>query len=83
MASMDALINEIGGGVLECIKPYLERQQKVINEQELMTMLGVKSKSTVVSYRERGLVGYRIDHRHWVYFMDDVENFIRTVGKEW
>ena len=48
-----------------------------------MQILGVKDKSTMAAYRQRGLKGHRIDHRHRVYFWDDVENFIRSEGMEW
>ena len=83
MAASDQLDNTIALGVLEAIKPYIQQQTRVINEEELMQILGVKDKSTMATYRQRGLKGHRIDHRHRVYFWDDVENFIRAEGMEW
>lgn len=83
MAASDQLVNSIALGVLEAIKPYIQQQTRVINEEELMQILGVKDKSTMATYRQRGLKGHRIDHRHRVYFWDDVENFIRSEGMEW
>ena len=83
MAASDQLVNSIALGVLEAIKPYIQQQTRVINEEELMRILGVKDKSTMATYRQRGLKGHRIDHRHRVYFWDDVENFIKAEGMEW
>ena len=84
MGSMDALINEIAHGVLESIKPYLQRQSnQVISEDELMKTLGVKDKGTMAAYRKRGLKSHRIDYKHRVYFWEDVEDFIKSESCEW
>lgn len=83
-ASTDSLVREIAKGVLDEIKPYLEKQTaRVVSEEELMEILGVKGKGTMAEYRKRGLKGHRIDYRHRVYFWDDVEDFIRAEGLEW
>lgn len=83
MTATDQLVDAIAHGVLDAIKLVLKQQSKVVSEDDLMGILGVKAKATMAEYRKRGLVGHRIDFKHWVYFWDDVENFIRSEGMEW
>ena len=73
MGPTDALVAAISDGVIEYIKPFIERR-KVISEEEVMKMLGVENKRNMSEYRKAGLE----DYRHWVYFAEDVEDFVRS-----
>lgn len=77
MGPTDALVAAISDGVIEYIKPFIERR-KVISEEEVMKMLGVENKRNMSEYRKAGLKGYKLDYRHWVYFAEDVEEFVRS-----
>lgn len=77
MGPTDALVAAISDGVIEYIKPFIERR-KVISEEEVMKMLGVENKRNMSEYRKAGLKGHKLDYRHWVYFVEDVEDFVRS-----
>lgn len=81
MSATDALVAAIGDGVIEYIKPLIERR-RVMSEEEVMKMLGIENKRNMSEYRKKGLKGHKLDYRHWVYFVDDVEEFVQGCN-EW
>lgn len=76
MGATDPLIDAIAQGVVDQIKDIIDQRQSILPETDVMRMLGIDSKRRMAELRREGLRGHKVDTRHWVYMIDDVEAFV-------
>lgn len=74
----DPLVEAIAQGVVAQIKDIVDQRKSILPETDVMQMLGIESKRRMAELRREGLRGYKVDTRHWVYFLDDVETFVES-----
>ena len=78
MGATDPLIDAIAQGVVAQIKDIIDQRRTIMSEKDVMQMLGIDSKRRMAELRREGLRGYMVDTRHWVYFTNDVEDFVAS-----
>lgn len=78
MGATDPLIDAIAQGVVDQIKDIIDQRQTIMSEKDVMQMLGIDSRRRMAELRREGLRGHKVDTRHWVYFLDDVEAFVES-----
>lgn len=78
MGATDPLIDAIAQGVVAQIKDIIDQRRTIMPEKDVMQMLGIDSKRRMAELRREGLRGYMVDTRHWVYFTNDVEDFVAS-----
>lgn len=74
----DPLVEAIAQGVVAQIKDIVDQRKSILPETDVMQMLGIDSRRRMAELRREGLRGHKVDTRHWVYFLDDVEAFVES-----
>ena len=72
----------IADEVMTLISSQLKEKKSVVPETEVMQMLGIESRRRMAELRRDGLRGHKVDSRHWVYFLNDVEEFVASREEE-
>lgn len=78
MNATDPLVDAIAQGVVAQIKDIVDQRKSILPETDVMQMLGIESRRRMAELRREGLRGHKVDTRHWVYFLGDVEAFVES-----
>ena len=78
MNATDPLVDAIAQGVVAQIKDIVDQRKSILPETDVMQMLGIESRRRMAELRRDRLRGHKVDTRHWVYFLDDVEAFVES-----